>query len=294
MLGVIGIGTLPARADATALNTRRPPYCVLLLEPSLASLLVNSNSLLDASACGVQVNSDHARQAVTVDSNSTVRARPLCANGGVSTGSGARILPTAPTDCGAVSNPLAAMPEPNVPGACTDLTVGANQQAVLPGDACYRNITVQANASLSLGSGVTRITGHLDVRSNSSFSADGATLFFSGAGARLTVNSNSAFTLTAPMAGPTAGIAMFQNHAPAQSNAAAYRLDSNVTGSVEGVVYLPNAELEVASNVASSADWTLFIVKTLTLSSNATVKVNANYGAGPPVPEVFRSVRLED
>lgn len=290
-LQVIGVRALPVAADARARIGDAQTPCVLLTEPTDRGLIVNSGSTLDASSCPVHVNSTHATEAVLANNGAVIKSESLCSGGGVKRNQ-ATITPPATTPCPALQDPLANLPEPVIPGNCEDrIADGAGAIVRLPAGRCWRNVTSNSGGKIIFEPGVHKITGLVKGNSSSTVMGSGVTLFFQGADAKLDASSRSTVTLSAPSTGPTAGLVMFQSRTGGFADN--FIVNADVTGSLEGVVYLPRATFELNSDVTTSAAWTMMIVKKMILNSRAQMTVNTNFTSGPPVPRAMRPIYLE-
>lgn len=290
-LPMIGIAALRVHADARAVNHVQRPPCVLLMDPDSTGLMINSGSELDAQACPVHVHSSH-NEAVYVNGGAKLFSRSLCVNGSVKRNGGSRVEPSAMTNCDALDDPLASIPEPSVAGPCPDKHADSGQTLNLTAG-CYGKITVNSGGRMNLGAGVYRITNEFLINSGSHVYATGVTLYLSTDKSKLITNSGSTLELSAPTTGPMTGIAVFQTRNASQANKDALYFNSGAHGLLEGVMYAKHADVVFNSNASGGAAYTMVIAKSLNLNSGSKIQINANYTSGPPLPKVFRIVRLE-
>jgi hypothetical protein len=288
-LGMIGIGSLPIRADALAVTGTMKP-CVLMLEPTGAGLVANSSSSLDAQACSVHVNSTNTR-AVEAN-NSTLRTQSLCVRGGAYRGGSGQIIPSARTGCAALADPLAGLPEPTVSGTCTSRSASSGQTINLsPG--CYTNVTASSGGRINLAPGLYRITGRLEASNDGYISGSNVTLYLSGAGAQVIGNSDVDLHLSASTTGPYAGIVLFQTRTASQASSQGLVVNSGVRGALAGVIYMPHTNFVLNSDVGASASYTMLIGRSLSMSNSARLTINDAYDGPIPLPTNLLSVRLE-
>ncbi|MDP8916502.1 MAG: pilus assembly protein TadG-related protein [Pseudomonadota bacterium] len=287
-LKIIGVDAIPIAADAIAIIGSTP--CVLLLEPAAARALeTGAGSTLDARSCPIQVNST-AAGAAYANNGSVIRTESLCVKG-TAVDSNATISPQAVTGCAPVNDPFASTPEPVITTACQDRSAsGAGAVVRLPAGGCWRNVTSSSGGTIIFEPGVHRITGLVKADSRGTVQGLGTTLFFTGDGA-LEGASRSTITLSAPTAGPTAGMALWQSRTGNPNSS--FLMNADVTGEIEGVVYIPRSTLALNSDVTATASYTLVIANKMLLSSRSTLVVNANYANGPPLPRALRPIRLE-
>jgi Flp pilus assembly protein TadG len=290
-LQVIGVSSLPINAVARARIGDAQTPCVLLTEPTERALTANAGASLNASSCPVHVNSNHATEAVVTSTGAVIRTESFCSVGGVRRNQ-ATITPPANTGCAVLQDPLANVPEPVVPGTCEDRVANGPGAIVrLPAGRCWRNVTASSGGRIVFEPGVHKITGLVKGSNASTVTGSGVTLFFEGAAAKLDASSNSTLTLSAPSTGPTAGVVMFQGRTGAAADN--FVVSADVTASLEGVVYLPRATIELNSDVTTRAAWTMLIIRKMILNSSARMTVNSNFNAGPPAPRAMRPIYLE-
>ncbi len=283
---IAGIYTSDVSASATAVFASNVGPCVLTLAPSgNYTMLLNSNSMIDAPDCHVQVNSSDD-EALKVNSNSDITAKSICVDGGwLSTGS-SQLTPS-PTQCAPVDDPLANLPVPDEaddPCNWTDHYVEGTV-TLQPGVYCG-GLELSANANVTFAEGIYVIRdAELIISTNSTATGSGVMFYLTGSNnSRFNINSNSHIEFSAPTSGTYAGIVFFQAR-DAISNFSI--LNSDSSSIVEGVIYLPNSELRLNSNghISDSSPWTAIIVKTLMLASNSTLHINMDYeSSSVPVP----------
>lgn len=290
-LTLIGVRSFAIRLSATAVRGDAPA-CVILLDKSQPSLKINSNSKIDATKCGVHVNSAN-QKAVEVNSNSQLLSRSLCVQGGVDKNSNS-IVNSPAAQCGEIADPLSRLTEPSVPGSChPKVEANSNQTRHLtPG--CYTDIISNSNSTITLAPGVYHIKGMFQANSNSTISGAGVMLHLASKDAKIEAKSNSTLNLSAPTSGDYAGMVVFQSRDAAKSSPDALLMNSNVHGKLEGVVYVPNTNVVLNSNVSSTATYTLFVAKGLLINSNSQLTINYDFKTGPPLPSAMVTpVRLE-
>jgi hypothetical protein len=286
---MIGIGALPIRADALAVTGTNTP-CLLLLEPTNTGLLVNNNAELDASVCGVHVNSRHS-QAVSVNGG-TVRSESLCVGGGTYKNPSGQFIPAARTGCAPIADPLATLAAPSISGGCESKTAGSGQTITLIKDRCYTDVIANSGGRIVFEPGTYRITGKVIGNADASITGSGVTLYLDGANAQVVANSEVNLELSAPTTGPYAGIVLFQNRS--SGSAQGLIVNSDVTGKIEGVVYMPHTTFVLNSDVSLTASYTIFIGRTMTMNSRSKLTLKDRYDGAIPLPTSLLSVRLDE
>jgi type II secretory pathway pseudopilin PulG len=290
-LTMIGVGRLPINGQALAVTGTTTP-CILLLEPTDSGLGVDNGGELSAPTCGIHVNSGNA-QAVRLNGG-IIRAESLCVRGGAYKNPSGQFIPPPRTGCAALNDPLASLPEPNIPGTCTDRTAGTGQTITLEPNQCYRNVTANSGGRIVFPAGNYRITGEVTGHSNATISGSGVMLYLNGANAKVTANSDVTFNLSAPTTGAYAGIALFQTRTSSAASAQGLVVNSRVGGKIEGVVYMPHTRFVLNSDVGLNASYTIFIGDTLQLNGASKLSIRDDYDGPLPLPSALLSVRLEE
>ncbi len=292
LLNVIGISELPVYAESEAIvgAPTAAPQCLLLLEPNVIGLYANSNSKLDAD-CGVQVNSRHKIEALFANSNSQIKASAVRVHGSSWLNSGSSVSPGPIDGSPLQADPLANLAEP-ASGGCThtDFTVDNGETRTMsPGVYC-KTTAIKSGSTAIMQPGVYVFRdGEFVVNSLSTVAGEGVMMFFENKQARLNVNADSVFEVTAPKSGTYAGMLIFQGRAPENSGGSSFIINSDADTKLEGTVYLPHGTLEInsLSTANHSAAYTAIIVRKLILNSFGTMTVRSNYNGTTPLPPLL-------
>ena len=104
---------------------------------------------------------------------------------------------------------------------------------------------------------------------------------------KLKAEGSSKLNLTAPTSGSMAGMLLI---AP-QDNAKTFALESAAVDRLEGVIYMPGAELVVqGGRINEASKWTISITKSLTVKLGAELVIASDYaGSTIPVPASVKS-----
>ena len=186
---------------------------------------------------------------------------------------------------------MASLPEAAA-GSCdyTDYTVNNGSSAVMtPGVYCKKTL-INSGGTATMQPGVYIFKeGEFEINSLSSVTGNGVMLYFADKDARLNVNSDSEFKVSAPTDGTCAGMLMFQSRDASTKGAPPFIVNSASGVKLEGVLYLPNGRLELNSNGVSNnaAAYTVFVVNQMVLNSASTLRVNANYSGATPLPQLL-------
>jgi hypothetical protein len=289
-LTMIGISSLPIRAEALAITGTSKP-CVLMLDPTNPGLIVNSGAELDAQVCSVRVNSAHAQAAQA--NGGIIRSESLCVRGTVHTGAGGQMIPQARTGCPPLNDPLAGVPEPTIAGPCPNRSAGPGQTVTLaPG--CHNNVTANSSGRIVFSPGIHRITGRVEASNAGRISGENVMLYLSTSSAQVVANNSVGLSLSAPTSGPYAGIALFQTRTAANAHPNGLIVNSSVSGKLEGVIYMSHTNMVLNSDVGINAAYTILIGKTLSLNGASKLVLKDRYDGPLPLPTALLSVRLEE
>jgi hypothetical protein len=280
-----GVDSTDVVRDAIAMVTPVLAGLIVLHNTAPCALDMDSNSNIDVDGGDIQVNSSNST-AVCADSNALIEGEVLHVNGGVSFVSNSQFEGDQ-LDLGAppISDPLAHLPEPdsstmtnrgtiNISGS----TVRVAQPGYYPG-----GIKLDSNARLTMEPGIYSLGGFgLQMYSNTTLIANEVMIHIraqpnAGPGTpKFLLDSNSNLTLTPPLSGVYAGMAIFQS----RTNTNTAVIDSNGVLNVSGTIYFPNNHLRLDSNAGSFGNQ--LIVNTLSMDSNAVLGIDYD-GRNPGV-----------
>lgn len=231
--------TVGARAVAGTPNSSN--FCVYLTNTSGTALTVQGNWSIDASNCGVYINSNSS----TVEADTGKAAKsgisateiaivgPVPNNVTIAPSSSPTVLQTLP-----LTIPFSNVSSPTIPGTCP---AGGNLSGTVA-SGCYSGTVNIGSATLS---GLYIFTGNVNI--NGAITGTNVTLaIMSGT---LTIKpGNSTLSLTAPTSGTYSGIAIYQP----LSNTNALNLQAgSSTGNLTGFIYAPGATLSMQDHGGS-------------------------------------------
>lgn len=298
--------------ESTAVADQGSPVCLMALNPTAwKGLNIQGTADVLATACAVQVNSNHA-EAMRQNGSSAAIAESFCVHGDYS---GANYTPTPRRHCMREQDPLAkqfnidlAALNPSSMGCrpdhpkldssnpfiemapstasgkgayCGEVLVKNNQRlTLLPGVHVFRNggVNVSANGELYGDGGVTIL-----------LTGDATTRWVNQAGADISV--------TGPASGPFAGIVLAQDPVSIPSP----NINTIIGGGYmkfDGIVYFPTQPLKVTGNGDIGADANQFAIlaDTIDIEGNGTltIKISSDaVGAGlPALPGANEVIRL--
>jgi hypothetical protein len=238
-------GTVAVAARAVAGAPGVADNCVYLTNKNGTALKVQGNWAIDASTCGVYINSSSstveddtgkaAKSGISATSISIVGSVPN--NVTIAPGSSPTVLSTLPQ-----SIPFGDVSAPTVPATCPAAPAGKLTGS--PAAGCYSGTVSIGNATLN---GLYIFTG--DVTINGAVTGTNVTLAIMNSGGTygsLSVKpGNSTVNLTAPTTGTYSGIVVYQ---PIANTNALNLQAGNTHGTWTGWVYAPGATLSMQDN----------------------------------------------
>ena len=298
--------SLSIGVSATAIADQGSPVCLMAINPTAwKSLNIQGTVDVNALACAVQVNSDHA-EAMRQNGSGHANAESFCVHGDYS---GSNYSPAPRRHCNRERDPLAAqfaedLATLNIPAmSCkgdynkVHNTAGA-VYTLNPGLYCQGLEIKQGTVELKSGVHVFKdfplsiaAQGTLRVEAGGS-----VTIIFTGGEARFSNMAGANVDITAPSEGLFAGIvmAMTPESAPSKSN--------TITGGgymeFDGIIYFPTQHLYISGNGDIGADSAQFAIlaDTIDIEGNGTLYIHISSdapGSGlPGLPEAHEIVRL--
>ena len=276
------LGVLRESVDVGVLSRARllegGPACIVSLDPTAPEALkLSGTAQVNATDCGIQVNSDHP-ESITQNGSADADVPHICTRGGF-TGS----LTTRPRRCPPLEDPLMqavtdAIASEMPRSGTRSPTVKKNHGLVTLQPGLYRGtLRVQANAFLQFEPGVYFIEdGDFEVWANSAVRGDNVTIVFVGSQAGgVEIRSGSDVVLSASTSGPFEGLLFVQD-----PNATPKDDESILIGGgnleLTGTIYLPLHELTITGNGDISANSPQFaiIAKTISLEGNGQLNIN--------------------
>jgi hypothetical protein len=228
------------RAVATMGTTQN---CVYALGPSGTDITVSGGADVEMPSCAIYGNSSDDSDLASTG-GATLDAAAIDLVGSYSEKGGSVLTPTPTTGIAPVSDPLAylsppafsassCLPDPKLGGGVTT-TIGPSSGGTI----CYNGLSIGGGATATLNPGVYIINGAFKINGGSGVSGSGVT-FYLPAGASVSFNGGTVFTLTAPTSGPYNGILFYQD----RSNSSAGSINGGATATLQGILYFPAANL---------------------------------------------------
>jgi Flp pilus assembly protein TadG len=199
-----------ALARVTAANTQTKLCMLSLGEDRMGGIFMHNGSTVTAPECAIYSNSSD-KDAVIIQNGSTIRAKTICAHGGVKNLSG-MVDATTVTDCPIVRDPLAAKAEPptNAPCDHTLTVVLFGTKTLNPGTYC-NGVYVLLNARVVMNPGIYVFRdGPFLAAMNAEVTGAGVSLVMTGKYAMLRLHGNALVELSAPTSGAAAGMLVWE------------------------------------------------------------------------------------
>jgi Flp pilus assembly protein TadG len=292
--------------QATAVADQGNPVCLMALNPNKwKSLNIQGTADVNAIACAVQVNSNHA-EAMRQNGGGQATAESFCVHGNYS---GSNYTPTPRRYCNAEQDPLAAqfaidlatldIPSMNCKGDYNKLVSNGEEFTLNPGLYCEGLNIKQGTVILKSGVHVFRdyelyIQAQGTLRSEPGGSV--TILFTGGSGARFANQAGANVDVTAPSSGLFAGIVMAAtpDSVPAKQNT----IIGGGYMEFDGIIYYPTQALYITGNGDIGADSAQFAIMadTIDIEGNGTLYIHISSdapGSGlPALPQADEVVRL--
>ncbi|OHV78052.1 TadE/TadG family type IV pilus assembly protein [Ensifer sp. LCM 4579] len=286
---------LQIRRQAVAARTAGAEACILALHTTAQrAFTVSGSATADLAGCAIVSNSDHM-EAIYVGGSSTLKAECLYAAGAIY-GSPQDITlacEQAVEGSPRVSDPFASKAMPKT-SAWVDLSgcgvtyvsggggngdcngtgktpKSADGYVVTLKPGTYGTLDVKGSVNLEPGNYIID-GGRLELAAQSVVIGKGVTFFLLN-GAELLIRGGATFNISPSLVGDWAGFSIVAEH----GNTEAAVINGNSNSSLTGIVYLPDAaELQYSGNGSTSGECIRLIAQEITLTGNATFKMDCS------------------
>lgn len=255
--------------------------CLLALNATSANaIVVRNGSSISNTSCELVANSSNSTSALYVENKSNILG-PIYLVGGmfrqnntVVTGTPQLLNVGVP-----VTDPYAVVQLPSATGTCKSGAVSGTQ-SLTAGYFCT-GISVANGANLTLGPGVYFINGTLTIGRNARITGTGGVTLLFNSAPSVTIGNGATLTLTAPLSGTTAGMAIASQRSITNTT---FAINNNATIVIEGAVYLPGWTISISGQVNSAgANCTQLIADKLDLASDLSIKADCGATAVRPI-----------
>jgi hypothetical protein len=306
-------------SNATARAGSSSVICLLALGDGSTNLGVE-NGKVTANKCNTHSNSK-ASDGLVVSGMATVSSKVICTGGGY-VGAQNAFDPAPTTDCPEVADPLASRAAPN-DTKCdfTDFRVDIGLQTLRPGVYCG-GLVIDKSSRVRLMHGTYVMKdGPLFLSNGASLNMVDAAVYLTGKNSVIYADYSTSLDLSAPVAGPLAGILFFEDrNAPIDR---LHQIGSRIAPRLLGTIYLSRGKLVVgqlptdgvlqfdcklqalhshpllanllpkiglvpcpmpAVNISLQSAWTLIVARQVAINGGVNLVLNANYDASPVAP----------
>jgi Flp pilus assembly protein TadG len=279
------LGTTSGRATAAYFNGGSGGGCIYILNAAanIVSAVLNNNTTLEI-GCGFLINAQTSNaiqmgngSQIQLDAGASINVAATQLNQVLNlVGSIVNVNALLYLGAPAAPNPFSSLPVPSYSG-CDNLGVLAltGTQSLSPGTYCGP-VILSGNVAATLSSGTYIFEGGLSVSGAASINGNGVTIYQpSGA---LNINTTGSVTLTPPATGTYQGITIFQNASDAASGTIAA-----ATQNIQGVIYMPTAQLTLSGNSKSIVTTATIVVGNLVIAGNVTINFPTSTSYTPHV-----------
>jgi hypothetical protein len=190
--------------------------------------LSGGSTNITATSCDIYSNAN-----ISLSGGASISAKYIGDVGGYSANGGSTASP-APQTISAISDPLANVTAPTVPGSCTNVI---NNVSGTFSQGCYTGITVSGGDVVNLNPGTYVVNGNLTVQgSSATLTCTGCTFYVTG---QITFSGGTGIDISAPTSGQYPGILLFQSRTDTQQAT----VSGGSGGTINGIIYVPDAGL---------------------------------------------------
>jgi hypothetical protein len=281
-------------AEGTAATIRTGVYCVVSLEETAATGIINSgNGTIDL-GCGMITNSTSLTAAIAQGS-STVVATPIAAVGDVKEASNwgsAELLPFTvkqPDPFGDI-NPTT----DGCSGASNLVVTGGTNANLAPG--CFKGMKFSGKITLDDGTYIVD-GGDLEFGSNADVTCNSCTFVLTNSSTSLTADigglkmtAGAKLNLTASTSGTYNGILVYQDRRAPSGNGNVNNLLGHSDSVLSGAFYFPNQELQIGGTAQVKFACGQFVARKVTFTGNGGT---TNTCTTPPNEEDFMGLHVK-
>ena len=278
IIGFMDFGGGVIHVSATAEGLASSPLCVLQtgMGGKGIGIAIHDTARIRATGCAI-----HANQNITVQSSAMIQADRTQAVGAVT----GPVSPAGNAGAIAIDDPFASLnlvPPTDCDGKAPKIDTRTGTTLVLaPGVHC-EHYKIDKDATLVLRPGDHYFMDDLEAHENAVITGDDVVLIF-GSTKKVNFADKAVVQLGARKTGPFAGFLIITS----RQNHEKFTIASDHVNKLLGTIYIPEAELDVATSgsVAQDSAWSIIVADTLSLTQNPTLVINSGYaGSGVPVP----------
>lgn len=249
--------------------------CILALNETVTRAFnLAGSSITNVNECSVGVNSSHNTGA-RVAGTATLNMDCLQVVGDIYVGNSATITPICDeikTGTNLIEDPYEDLEAPNLatyPSVCdTPAQISANEWAMSPGRYCA---DMAFNTLIKMSPG-TYVIDDADLKlygGGAHLIGNGVTIILMNGGSITSLNGGAEIDIKAPTTGDYKGVVIYGDRDTQPSNLT-IKLNGNSDSDIEGLIYLPNQEIEYRGSATSASQCTLLVADKIDLSGNAS------------------------
>jgi Flp pilus assembly protein TadG len=260
--------------------------CVVALDKgSVTDVIDTGTATLNMTSCNIMVNSSSA-DALSLSGNGTINAKSATIVGNYTTSGNAKLNVTNGVTTGAapMADPYANVSIPAYAGCNqTNLHI-TTAKTLTPVNGIYvlcNGLSVSGQGNVTLQPGVYIVNGgNLSISGGSTVTGTGVTIIMTDSTTptstgTVSISGGANVTLAAPTAGPTAGLAFFQDRGASSGGNNSFSGGS--TQSITGALYFPKQGVTFSGNSGNAAaPCTQLIGYTLTFTGTSAFNASCN------------------
>jgi Flp pilus assembly protein TadG len=275
--------------------------CMIGLDTKVKhTLWMQKKASITAVGCAIYSNS-LAPDGILIEDKAEVNAQFICSAGGVKTAKAMALDPEPVEDCPPIEDPLASRPPPAVGGCDFNKKKIEEGETVTLSPATYcGGLEIKGNVTLEPGVYIIK-NGPLKIKDNGSLTGEHVGFFLTGKDALLNFEKESSIRLSAPKAGPLAGLLVYEDRKvkPADEEPAVldydgmlkaqeHRIRSQDAPELVGTIYISRNRLLISGDdkIAAESAYTVIIAREFALAEGPQMVLNTDYASTDvPVPE---------
>jgi len=251
--------------------------CILALNETVSRAFeLSGSSVTSVNECSVAVNSSHNTGA-RIGGNAELEMECLQVVGNLYVGNSSTVTPQCDamiTGANLVDDPYGDLEAPNLatyPSSCsTPVKISNSEWAMSPGRYCSN---MSFNTLVRMQPGTYIIDGK-DLKlygGGAHLIGDGVSIILMNGGSLTSLNGGAEIDIKAPLTGPYKGVAIYGDRDTQPSNLT-IKLNGNSDSSIEGLIYLPNQDIQYGGNTSGVSDCTILVADEILLNGNAEFK----------------------
>ena len=274
---IFGAGTMSvsSRAVARVLVTSSP--VIIALNSSVSGALTFNGGFINASGSTIQVDSSNSSAVLSSSGSGKITAQKVDIVGNYSIPGWASVstfFSTTPaTSQPSVADPLASLPVPSTSGMTNQSAPPAYGTFTINPGLFNGGLHLTGGATVTMNPGIYYMkSGSFIVDNGVTVTGAGVMIYVDNGGGQISFQGGGRVTLTPPLTGTYAGIAMYQDRTPTQPISIANGSQISITGTI----YAAKAQFQMAGGATNNQFGSQIVVDTLNLTNNATL----NFASG--------------